>query len=174
MQNRNQAFTILSQAIAYLLAGIFLFTTSPVVCTLQIFGVIFMVFAFFLVIASCVDRLAAWTNRVHMGLFGGLFAASAAYLIITAVDTREPLYIVLTFVFLLSIVGALLFQLFRQGTNLGMHLGSRVAAATMLRRISVVLGLFALVMVVCQIDLIGGPILYLTLALVFLGVASLL
>ena len=111
MQNRNQAFNTLFQAIAYLLAGIFLFTASPVVCTLQIFGVIFMVFAFFLVVASCVDRLTAWANRVHMGLFGGLFAASAARLIITAVGTRELLYIVLTLVFLLSIVGALLFQI---------------------------------------------------------------
>lgn len=181
MQDRNLTFNTLSQAIAYLLAGIFLFTTSSTVdmtkgnsLTLEIFGGIFMVFAFFLVIASCVDRLTGWANQVQMSLFLGLFAASMACLIVTAVGTHESLYIVLTFVFFLSIGGALLFQLFRQGTNLRTQLGSRVAVATLLRRIAFVLSLFALVMVISQIDLIGGPILYLSLGLVCLSISLLL
>lgn len=182
-RNGGHPFFILSQAIAYLLGGMFLCTTSATAdmtgtATLiaRAFGGLFIAFAFFLVIASFFNRLVAWATRVNMWLFLGLFFVTMTRLIKTALDTTEfrLLYILLAIVFLFLILGALLFQVLRLGTNLGTQLGSRVAAARMLRMMSVTLSLFALAMMITQIDLIGGPILYLTLGLVCLSVASLL
>lgn len=113
MQSGNRASELLSQAVAYLLGGIFLCTLVPSVLVLTVFGWVFVAFAFFLLIASCVDRLTAWANRVHMWLYGSLFAVGVASVIIAAVGTLESLYIVLACVFLLCLIGALLFLIIR-------------------------------------------------------------
>jgi len=74
----------------------------------------------------------------------------------------------LAFAFLLLVLGALGFRLFMLGTDLRTRLGNRPAVATVLRWLSLALSLVALAMVINQIDLIGGPILYATLGLVCL------
>ena len=178
-QNGGHPFLILSQAIAYLLGGIFLCTATVAgvpSLVAQIFGGIFIVFAFLLVVASFSSKLIAWTTKINLWLFLALFFVSMASLIKIALELTECRisYIVLAVVFLLLVLAALLFQLFRMGTNLRIQLGTMGAAARMLRGLCVALSLFALAMVIMQVDSIGGPILYLALGLVCLSIASLL
>lgn len=181
--NQNGAIPlyILSQAIAYLLGGIFLFTTSTSLAGMtalmgQIFGGIFMGFAFFLVISSFFDSLVVWANRINLWLFLALFFVAIARLIKMAVNSTEYqiFYIVLAVIFLLLVLAALLFQSFRTGANLRTQVGTRVTSVRLLRGLSVALSMFALAMVIMQVNIIGGPILYMALGLVCLSVASLL
>ena len=181
-QNVPRPFSILSQAIAYLLGGMFLFNTSSIYLAGrpaligQIFGGIFMGVAFFLVISSFFDNLVALANRINRWLFLALFIVAMASLFTMAVKSTEYLtfYIVLAVAFALIVIAAMLFQLRRTGTSLITELGARVVSARLLRVLSVVLSLFALAMVIAQVNIIGGPILYLAIGLVCLGVASLL
>ena len=182
-QNVPSPFAILSQAIAYLLGGIFLFNNSsiylagtPGALIGQIFGGIFMGVAFFLVISSFLDNLVALANRINIWLFFALFIVALANLIVIAVESTEyrTFYIVLAASFSLITLAALLFHLRRTGASLVAELGPRVVLTRSLRGVSVALSMFALAMVIGQVNIMGGPILYLAISLVCLGVASLL
>jgi hypothetical protein len=110
MDNRNRVFNTLSLAIAYLLGGIFLCIadgTGVLALLAHIIGGIFIGFAFFLVIISLLNRFIAWANLIHMYLFFALFVATLGRLMIVAVGSGKPLYIVLVAVFSLLLVLAL-------------------------------------------------------------------
>ena len=181
-QNVPRPFSVLAQAIAYSLGGIFLLDASSTYLTGtpaligQIFGFAFIGFAFFLAISSFVDKLVAWANRIDIWLFLALFFVAISSLIKTAVESTEyrTFYIVLAAVFLSIVLAAMLFRLFRMGASLRTELGSRVASVRLLRGLGVALSMFALAMVIMQVNAMGGPILYLAISLVCLGVASLL
>jgi len=181
MQNRNQVFNALSLAFTYFLAGIFLCTIVPslftvVLCTpiFTIFGWIFIIFAFPLAISIFWHRLIPWTTRIHRWLFLALIYVTMADLIIAVLKSRESVFMVLTFLFLALTIVALSIGRIRDWTNLRTQFGNRAATAIMLRRASVVLSLVGFFMAACQINLVGGPILYLALGLAFLSIASLL
>jgi hypothetical protein len=182
-QNVPRPFYTLSQAIAYLLGGIFLFNNSriylagtPGALIGQIFGGIFMGFAFFLAISSFRDNLVGWANRINRWLFLALFVVAMASLYVTVVKSTENLT--------LSVVSALVFSaiviaamLFRTGESLRTELGTlgpMVVLVRSLRVISFVLSVFALAMVLMQVNIMGGPILHLAISLVCLSAASLL
>jgi hypothetical protein len=174
---RGQQFELLTRALAYLLGGVFLCTAVATgVCTLiaHIFGVIFVFFAFFLVIVSILDRFIAWANSIHTYLFLALFVTTVGRLMIIAIGSGNPLYIALAIVFSLLLVVALVFEIVRQWTNLRTRFDCRIATAIILRSISIVLSLWALFIVICGVNIIGGPIFYLALGLVCLSISSLL
>lgn len=178
-QKVGRPFLLLSQAIAYLLGGIFLSTanaTDVVGLVAQIFGGIFIFFAFFLVVTSFVSNLTDWATRMDIWFFLALFFVSMASLIKTALESVECrfFYIVLAIIFLLLVLAALLFQLYKTAISLRKLFGNRVAVVRMLKGLSVVLSLFALAMVIMQVSIMGGPILYLSLGVVCLSVATLL
>jgi len=182
-QNVPRPFYTLSQAIAYLLGGIFLFNNSsiylagtPGALIGRIFGGIFMGFAFFLAISSFFDNLVAWANRINRWLFLALFIVAMASLYITVVKSTEnlTLSVVLALAFSVIVLAAMLF---RTGESLRTELGTlgpRVVLARSLRVISVVLSMFAFAMVIGQVNIMGGPILHLAISLVCLSVASVL
>ena len=178
-QNRPRPFDILSQAIAYLLGGIFLYTadlTGTPALTTHILGGIFMAFAFFLGIASFFNGLKgliAWVRSIDMALFLGLFLATLVRLIITAAKgPEELLWVVIAFLFLT--LGAFLFHIFRLTINVAAKLGNRVAAAKILKVLSFLLSFFALLIVIMPSNIYGGPIFYLALSVVCLSISLLL
>ena len=182
-QNVPSPFYTLSQAIAYLLGGIFLFNNSSIYLTGtpgaligRIFGGIFMGFAFFLAISSFVDKLVTCANRINKWLFLALFIVAMGSLYVTVVKATEnlTLSVVLALAFSVIVVAAMLF---RRGESLRTELellGPRVVLARSLRVISFVLSVFALAMVIMQVNIMGGPILHLAISLVCLSAASLL
>lgn len=174
-QSRLQPFDTLFRAMAYLLGGIFLYTakvTGTPVLGAQVLGVIFIVFAFFLVIASFFNRFRAWSRTVNSYLFLGLFIATVARVIIAGVESPKLLYVV--FAFLVLTLGVSLFHSFRSTRELASNLGNRGAAIRMLRIASFMFGLFAFIMVIMQQNLYGGPVLYLALSVIFLNISLLL
>ena len=176
MQSRTGPFDVVSRAIAYLLGGIFIYganATGPTAWVGHIFGVVFICFAFFVLISSFFNRLGAWTDAIHGWFMGALFIGTVARLIVTAVGSKSVVQIVLAFAFLLLVTGVLFFQSLRHWAGFARTFGNRVALTRILRALSVVFGLFALAMVTEKVDALGGPVLYLALGLVCLGIASL-
>ena len=181
-QSVPRPFSVLAQAIAYLLGGVFLLdTTSAYLAGTaalvgQVFGFAFVGFAFFLAISSFVDKLVAWANRIDMWLFLALFFAAMASLIVTAIESTDcrTFYVVLAAAFLSIVLAAMLFRLFKIGASLKAKLGSKAASVSLLIGLSLALSMFALAMVIVQVEIMGGPILYLAMGLVCLGLASLL
>jgi len=180
-QNVPRPFPILLQAMTYLMGGMFLLTVSTglggrIALTAHIFGYIFVGVAILLGISACVGRDVAWANRVDRWFFLGLFFVNSANLIFVAVVSSKyrAFFVVLVFAFLCIVIAALLLHMSRMGARLRTILGSRAVWAWLLRRVSVALSLFALAMVIAQVNVMGGPILYLAMSLVCLGVASLL
>ena len=194
-QNVPRPFPILLQAITYLTGGMFLLTVSTslegrIALTAQILGPIFIGVAILLGISACVGRFVAWANRVDRWFFLGLFYVSLANVIFVAVVSSKyrAFFVVLVLAFLCIVIAALLLNmsrmgarlravwawLLRRGARLRTILGSRAVWAWLLRRVSIALSLFALAMVIAQVNVMGGPILYLAIGLACLGVASLL
>lgn len=174
-ESRPQPFDTLLKAIAYLMGGIFLYTakvTGTPVLGAQVLGVIFIVFAFFLVIASFFNRFRASSRRVDSYLLLGLFSATVARVIIAGVESRELFYVV--FAFLVLMLGVFLFHIFRSTRELASNVGNRCAAIRTLRILSLILALFGFMMVIMQQNLYGGPVLYLALALILLNISLLL
>jgi hypothetical protein len=182
-QNVPRPFYTLSQAIAYLLGGIFLFNNSsiylagtPGALIGQIFGGLFMGFAFFLAISSFIDKLVEWANRINKCLFLALFFTAMASLYVTVAKATEnlTLSVVLALAFSVVVIVAMLFRT-REGLRTELRkLGPRVVLTRSLGVISFVLGVFALAMVIMQVNIMGGPILHLAISLVCLGAAFLL
>lgn len=178
-QNVPRPFYTLSQAIAYLLGGIFLLHNSSIYLAGrpaligQIFGGIFIGFAFFLAISSIFDKLVALADRINRGLFLALFIVVMGSLYVTVVKATEnrTFSVVLALAFSVIVLASLLF---RTRASLRTELGPRVVSAGLLRVISVVLSLFALAIVIGQVNIMGGPILHLAIGLVCLSVASIL
>jgi hypothetical protein len=118
-QNVPRPFTVLMQALAYEVGGIFLFDAGvrflvgAAARIMEIIGVLFMVVGFFLVISLLVERrLAALANTINFQLYLGLFFVTIADLITVAVSAkyRAPLAVV-ALVFLLIVAAAMLLQL---------------------------------------------------------------
>jgi hypothetical protein len=181
-QNVPRSFAILTQAITYLIGGMFLLTVSAISPSLagragviaQIFGYIFIVIAILLGISASVNRLAAWANRVDTQFSLALFLVSIAGVFFAVAGSPSKylvFFIVLFFAFLLIVIAGLLFG---SEADLGTRIRSRVGRAGLLRIVSLALSLFALGMVIAQVSIMGGPILYLAISLVCLGVASVL
>lgn len=174
-QSRPQPFGTLLQAMAYLLGGIFLYTakvTGTPVLGAQVLGVIFIVCAFFFIIASLFHRLRALSHKVDSYLLLGLFTATVARVAIVGVESRELLYVVSAFLVLM--LGVSLFHIFRSTRELASKLGNRGVAIRTLRVLSFIFGLFGFVMVIMQQNLYGGPVLYLALAVILLNISLLL
>jgi len=180
-QDVPRPFYILSQAITYLIGGMFLLSVSGslegrVAVIAEVFGFILIGGAILFLVSSFFPRLVRWASTVDKQLFLGLFFVNMANLAIIAVTSTKyrAFSVVLVVAFLLSVVVAELFWLVGPGVSLGTRIRSRVAWGGLLRRVSVVLSLFALVMVIAEVNIMGGPILYLAVSLVCLSVASLL
>ena len=180
-QNVPRPFGILLQAVTYLIGGIFLLAVSSDLVGVtaligRVFGGIFIGVAFFLAISSFFDKLVTWANRVDMQLFLAIFIVSIANLFVVAIESPgdRTFLTVLALAFSLIVIAAMLFWSFRTEARLRAELGSRAISARLLRRLSVVLSLVALGMVIAQVNVMGGPILYMALSLVCLSVASLL
>jgi len=67
-----------------------------------------MAFGFFVVVASCINRLSGLADRGHQVFLLGLFFATVGRLIITAIGTDEFSYVVLVLVFVIVLIGSLL------------------------------------------------------------------
>jgi hypothetical protein len=174
-QSRPQPFDTLLKAIAYLLGGIFLYTTkitgTPVLGA-RVVGVIFIVFAFFLVIASLFNRFKDLSHKVDLYLLLGLFGTTLARVAIAGVESRELLYVIIAFLVFILVV--LLLYAFRSTRELASNLGKRDAAIRTLRILSLISSVFGFMMVIMQQNLYGGPVLYLALAVIFLNISLLL
>ena len=94
-QNVPRPFTLLMQAIAYLLGGMFLFDASirlwvgAGAVIGEIFGGVFMAFGFFLVISSFFEGLTGWANRMNFQLFLGLFIVTLGDLFVVALESTQ-------------------------------------------------------------------------------------
>lgn len=179
-QNGTVIFHILSQAIAYLIGGIFLWASSSsitggIALVSKVFGGVFIGLAFILVISSFLDRLIPWAKRMNKWLFFALFVVAMARLTIMAVESEElrAVWIVIAVLFLLLILISLVLNMIRIRIDLGASLGTGRASVRILRLISVVLSIFALSMVVLQVNILGGPIIYLAISVFCLSIASL-
>lgn len=183
-ENVPRVYRILSQAIAYLIGGMFLLTVSATSPSLagrvgvigQIFGYLFIGIGILLGISAFSSRLAAWANRLDEEFLFSLLLVDIVDLTFVVVGSTkyQTFFVVLLLAFLFVLIVAPLFWLFRSRVGLGTRIRSRVVWAGLLRRLSVALSLFALVMVIAQVSIMGGPILYLAISLVCLGIASLL
>jgi len=125
-QNVPRPFTLLMQAIAYLLGGMFLFDASirlwvgAGAVIGEIFGGVFMAFGFFLVISSFFEGLTGWANRMNFQLFLGLFIVTLGDLFVVALESTQykAFHLVLALAFSLIVIAAMLFQLIRRRAGL--------------------------------------------------------
>jgi hypothetical protein len=176
-QIRNQPYELLTRAAAYLLGGIFLCTagvTAELALAAYIIGGAFIGFAFFLLIVSIVNRFITQADLIHGWLFFALFVTTLGRLIIIALGSHIPIYIVLAVIFIVILIVALIFEIRRVWYNVRARRNGRTATIQLLRSVSITFSLLALIMVIFQADFIGDPLLYLALGIVFLSISSLL
>lgn len=131
-QSRPQPFDTLLKATAYLLGGIFLYTakvTGTTALVAQVFGVVFVAFAFFLVIAPFFDRLGDWAHRANLWLLLGLFSATLARVVIAGVESPKFLYVVVAFLVLTG--GVSLFYIYRSIRERALNLGNKGVAESL-------------------------------------------
>lgn len=169
-------YKTVSQAIAYLVAGIFLLTTSGTSVPsvgIQIFGVIFLVVAFLLVISPFCNFLLTLVNRLDNILFGGLFAVTLALLVKTWVDTAGfSLLFKLVLAFFIVMLAAFIYSWFKEARLLSKEIGGKAISIRVLRAISITLSIFAGALLLFGVTDLGNPVLYLAGGLLTLSIAS--
>lgn len=180
-QGDGRPFTELSRAVAYLLGGMLLVTTTSGLDGMvrlmgQLFGVIFIVSAFFMAISSLFatsHAVVRWANKINQWLFLALFFTALANLILTAVESpaHRGIYVALAATFFLIILAVLLRRVHTTGVELRSTVGPKLASIRLLTLLAVVLSLFAFAMVIAHVSIMGGPLLYVTIALSCLSVA---
>ncbi len=179
--NGGRPFTELSRAVAYLLGGMLLVTTTSGLDGMvrligQVFGVIFIGSAFFMAIASLFATAPAvvrWANKINQWLFLALFFTALASLILTAVESpaHRGIYVALAATFFLIILAVLLRRLHTTAVELRSTVGPRLTSIRLLALLAVVLSLFALAMVIAHVSIMGGPLLHVTIAVCCLSIA---
>jgi hypothetical protein len=109
---RNRGQALLFETMAYALAGIFLLTVSTglILCIL---GWVFIAFATFLIIESFFNRPISGGDKVHTLLSIPLFAVTVAEFAIESAGSQQTPYIILAAVFLLFLLSAISFQIWR-------------------------------------------------------------
>jgi hypothetical protein len=125
-QDVPRPFTLLMQAIAYVLGGMFLFDAGirflvgAGARTVEVFGVVFIAFGFFLVISSFFNRLTSWANTINFELFLGLFIVTLADLFVVAVESTQYLgfHLIVAVAFSVIVIAAMLFEFIRRRRGL--------------------------------------------------------
>jgi len=102
--------TLLYEAMAFSLGGIFLLTLNANL-TLHVFGWIFIAFALLLIVESFINKISLLHNRIQTLLVYPLFIVTIADFITKAIDSHQSVYIVLTVIFLLILLVAILYQI---------------------------------------------------------------
>ncbi len=184
-QNNATVFSRLSQAMAYLTGGIFLWVYSSSVSEEgiligKIFGAVFILLAFLLLISSilgqfrCLARLKSWANGLDKIFLFTLFIVALASLIIGVLEAEElrTLWIVIAVVFVLLILASLFIYVIMVGRDLRNQLGTRRSSARMLIILAFVLSTFALANIILKADFLGGPLILLAISVVCLSIAS--
>jgi hypothetical protein len=175
-QPRAQTYFILSQAIGYLLAGLFIWTVKDVginEIVLQAISGIFILFAFFLVIASSVDVLTPWAYRISGVLAGGLFLASVARLIHFAVNNAEDTVILIAaIIFVLLVPVAVVYSWFRQMRIAAQRVGPRELSVRIFITIAVTLSMFAGTLLLLDVSTLGNPLWYIAGGLLSLSISA--
>jgi len=110
--NIRGGITLLIEAIAYALAGLFLLTITPNLL-INLFGWVFVAFAAFLIVRSLLNKPNLWGDRIDIALAFPLFTVTAADFIIKSVESQQNLYIIFAFVFLLLLLLAIMLQIWR-------------------------------------------------------------
>jgi len=173
---RAQTHFILSQAIGYLLAGLFIWTVKDVginEIVMQAISVVFIAFAFFLVIASSVDTLTTWAYRISGVLVGGLFVASVARLIQFAADNaQDRVILIVGIIFVLLIPVALIYNWFRQMRIAAQRVAPRKLSARILIGIAVTLSMFAGTLLLLNVSNMGNPLWYIAGGLLSLSTSA--
>lgn len=180
MQQRNgtQIYYILLQAITYLIAGVFLLTfkeTELPANTLQIIGVIFLGLGFALVLATFCSFLMRWVSRLDKIFLLGLFLATLAILIKTLVDAAGSMtlfYSILAFIILIPV--ALINDYLRDMREQQREVGTRTILIKSLKAVAVATSMFAGLLTIFKVSGMGNPILYLSVGLLSLAIASML
>ncbi len=108
--------TLLFEAMAYALGGMFLFTIATSLI-LSICAWAFMTFAVFLIINSLINSLfnrsISLDDRIHTFLSFLLFAVTAVEFISESVKPQQDIYAILAVIFLLLLLLAMLFDSWR-------------------------------------------------------------
>lgn len=171
--NIPQPFDILSRAIAYFAGGVLLYNVNleNVSLSAKVLGIIFIIFAFLLGIASFSGKLKI-AGKVDYCLFIGLFIAALAGLAIIIQDYRELIWVFVPFIILIPL--SMIFNTWKTTMNEIKEKGRTMAIKRILRTLSLVLSLFALVMVIIPADFYGGPVFYLAISVVCLTSSLLL
>ena len=175
--NIPRPFSVLSQALAYLIGGTFLFAAEingAAIFAAQIMGLVFIATGFFLGIASFINPLLKFANRIDGMLFMGLFITSIGSLIVTIVTGEYKWFIFIIGAFLLLVLVSFLFHIIKNTQVAVSRLRSRRAAINILRVISFVLGVFALCLVIFSVNDMGNPVLYLSFSIVCLSASAVL
>ncbi len=109
---RNRGQFLLFEAMAYALGGMFCHTVATGL-TLHIIGWAFIAFAVLLIAGSVFNRLIPWGDRINALLSFPLFIVTAAEFIIESVKPQKDIYIILAFIFLLLLILAMFFDIWR-------------------------------------------------------------
>lgn len=175
-QPRVQIHFILAQAIGYLLAGLFIWTVKDVginEIVMQAISGVFIVFAFFLILASSIDILTTWANRISVMLIGGLFMASVARLILFAVNNaQDRVVLIAAVIFVLLIPVALIYNWFRQMRVVAQRVAPRELPVRIFITIAVTLSMFAGILLLLNVSAMGNPIWYMAGGLLSLSISA--
>jgi len=112
-QDRSKAISLLFEAVAWSMGGIFLLTLTTASISLwlnQIVGWLFITFSVFLIIASFRNNLVPWGDKIRVYLAYPLFAVTVTHFITTAFISRQSIYVILAIAFLLFLLAAIVFQ----------------------------------------------------------------
>jgi hypothetical protein len=167
-------YKIITQAIGYMLAGLFLMKTSSTIevnASLIVgFGWLFMGIGFVLVAVASFSKARKWVEKnIERQIYLTFFIVSLASMIIEFLNSSREVYIwvLLAFVLLVALVVII------DGVREGFHVTKNFGWKRLLVLLSVVASLFALGQLITQHEIFGGKILWLTVAILLLGMSQL-
>lgn len=112
-QDQSKAISLLFEAVAYSMGGLFLLTLTTALISLrlnQIVGWLFIAFSVFLIIASFRNSLIPWGDKGRVWFAYPLFVVTLGGFIIEAVASKQSIYVILAIVFLLFLFAGIVFQ----------------------------------------------------------------
>lgn len=174
---------ILTQAFAYLFVGIFLinftFTETgqpyPLVQFLaQLFGKIFVVVSFLMLISQFSAILTNWVIRLDRIFLNGLLIASLALLVAEWVKNHGSLLFYIIFIWFFLLLAVVIYRAVRQQIALSKLIGNRRASILALLVLSLTFSLIGALSIIIGTTFFWSSNLWLALGLVAISLASIM